>query len=105
MRDFRAAIELTKTEKQQGGGGGINCLLICISARERVTFSETLLICTCAKLFNKEIRGHCILVVTNADEFEERKEYEEWLQNASSNAHFQGIKCVKKPRLHVVRCC
>jgi hypothetical protein len=91
VRDFRAAIELTKTEKQQGGGGGINCLLICISARERVTFSETLLICTCAKLFNKEIRGHCILVVTNADEFEERKEYEEWLQNASSNAHFQDV--------------
>lgn len=87
VQDFKVAIELTTLEHPVGG---INSLVICISARERVTHAETLLICTCIKLFSKEIRDNCILVITNVDEFEEKHEYEEWLRQACTNPRFQG---------------
>jgi len=89
VQDFKFAIELTISEEQKIGG--INTLLICISARERVTHAETLLIYTCIKLFSKGIKGHCMLAITNVDEFEERTDYEEWLLKARSNPKFQDI--------------
>jgi hypothetical protein len=57
----------------------INAIAICISARNRLSNAEALLVETCERLFGPGITSHCLLVVTNCDSFTTKQEYEDWI--------------------------
>jgi hypothetical protein len=86
VTQFQRAIDLTGSSGTQG----INALIVTVSALERVGYPETLLVHTIENLLSVQIRVHCILLVTNVDDFEEKRLYEDWLTAAKNNADFSS---------------
>lgn len=72
VSQFEAALQLAEFR--------INVIAICISARDRISATESSLPKICEKLFGTGFTSHCILVVTNAEEFTTKDEYDAWLQ-------------------------
>jgi predicted GTPase len=81
---FAIAVELA--EKR------VNVIVICISARDRVSSTEAKLPEICSKLFGGAIVSQCTLVVTNCDKFKTEDEYTEWLNSGyASSSSFREL--------------